>query len=73
MIMSHDAATGYGISEGGDSMSSDIRRWAKSQTQGLKGQLEAGARAFDLRPLLHSDGRIIFHHGLIPTARNITL
>ena len=31
----------------------------------LTAQLECGARAFDLRPSLESDGRLIMHHGAI--------
>jgi hypothetical protein len=55
-ILTHDAGSGYlpgGLVNG----------WTKTQSQGLAGQLECGARAFDARPLNDPDKGLIWHHG----------
>lgn len=64
MLMTHDAATGY-AKDGHCSIRTPLNNWAVTQTQGgfLK-QLECGARAFDLRPYVKSNGAAVFmHHG----------
>ena len=55
-ILTHDAGSGYlpgGLVNG----------WTKTQSNGLAGQLECGARAFDARPLNDPDKGLIWHHG----------
>lgn len=37
--------------------------WAKTQSTGLVGQLQCGARAFDYRPQCEDGGHIYAHHG----------
>ena len=60
MIMVHDAATTY--LEGG--VLHQINDWAKTQVDGgARGELDCGARAFDWRPSLESDGTVRMHHG----------
>ena len=59
MIAAHDAATSYlgpGL----------INQWAKTQPSGgISAMLDCGARFFDWRPKLKSDGSLIMHHGPI--------
>lgn len=58
MIMAHDAASGE-IDPDRDHVVMD---WTRTQSTGLVGQLDCGARSFDYRPYL--DGDILFaHHG----------
>ncbi|KAL7578094.1 hypothetical protein ACA910_015027 [Epithemia clementina (nom. ined.)] len=62
-VYSHDAATGYiqiGFSKTGLSS-----LYSKTQLGTLYEQLNNGARALDLRPLLLANGTTIFHHGAI--------
>ena len=60
MIMVHDAATTY--LEGG--ILHQVNDWAKTQADGgARGELECGARGFDWRPSLQSDGTMKMHHG----------
>lgn len=59
IVMSHDAATGY--LQGTDL----ITRWAKTQSTGMFGQLQCGARALDIRPLLLRNGTLVMHHGFV--------
>lgn len=60
MIMVHDAATTY--LEGG--ILHQVNDWAKTQTDGgARGELDCGARGFDWRPSLQSDGTMKMHHG----------
>jgi len=60
MIMVHDAATTY--LEGG--FFHQINNWAKTQPDGgTRGELNCGARAFDWRPSVQSDGTVKMHHG----------
>ena len=55
-VMTHDAGTGY--MNGGV-----VSWWAKTQSTGLGGQANCGARAFDIRPLVIGNGHpITFHH-----------
>ena len=62
MIMVHDAATSY--LEGG--ALHQINDWAKTQVDGgAQGELNCGARAFDWRPSLGSDGTVKMHHGSV--------
>ena len=56
--MSHDAASGE-ISPERDHVVMD---WTRTQSTGLKGQLDCGARAFDYRPYLLRD-TLYAHHG----------
>jgi hypothetical protein len=58
LIMSHDAATGEFM----PIRDAIIDAWAQTQTVGLGGQLECGARAFDYRPY-YKDGILFAHHG----------
>ena len=59
MIAAHDAATSYlkpGL----------VNQWAKTQSSGgISAMLNCGARFFDWRPKLKSDGSLIMHHGPI--------
>jgi len=60
MVMVHDAATSY--LEGG--LVHQINDWAKTQPDGgAQGELNCGARAFDWRPSVQSDGTVKMHHG----------
>lgn len=62
MIMAHDAATTY--LEGGTFH--PINKWTKTQPDGgLKALLDCGARSFDWRPKVNSDGTLIMHHGVV--------
>jgi hypothetical protein len=65
MIMAHDAATGY--LDGTDL----ITQWAKTQSTGLFGQLQCGARALDIRPLLLRNGTLVMHHGFVDVPRKL--
>lgn len=53
-LMAHDAATGYLDTSSWD----PVLRYAKTQSTGFTGQLECGARAFDLRPMV-VDGQLL--------------
>jgi hypothetical protein len=65
MIMAHDAATTY-LQSGGLHV---VNSWAKTQQDGgPSGMLGCGARAFDWRPTLLSNGTIIAHHGDVQVA-----
>ena len=59
MVAAHDAATSYlkpGL----------VNQWAKTQSSGgISAMLNCGARFFDWRPKLKSDGSLIMHHGPI--------
>ena len=58
MIMAHDAASGE-IDPDRDHVLMD---WTRTQSTGMVGQLDCGARSFDYRPYLEGD--ILFaHHG----------
>ena len=58
MIMAHDAASGE-IDPDRDHVVMD---WTRTQSTGLVGQLDCGARSFDYRPYLKGD--VLFaHHG----------
>eukprot|EP00656_Telonema_subtile_P050185 TRINITY_DN6435_c0_g1_i1.p1 TRINITY_DN6435_c0_g1~~TRINITY_DN6435_c0_g1_i1.p1 ORF type:complete len:339 (+),score=82.65 TRINITY_DN6435_c0_g1_i1:142-1158(+) len=62
MLMVHDAATTY--LKGG--LLHQVNNWAKTQPDGgAKGELNCGARAFDWRPALQSDGTMKMHHGSV--------
>ena len=67
-LLAHDAASGYL----GDSL---VDRWAKTQSGGLRQQLDCGIRAFDARPLKTADD-LVWHHGKVrisyPFARTLT-
>ena len=56
MIMAHDAASGY---LGGGL----INAWTKTQSAGMREQLDCGARVFDARPELDEDKGLVWHHG----------
>jgi hypothetical protein len=58
MIMAHDAASGE-IIEARDHVAVD---WARTQSVGLVGQLDCGARSFDYRPYLMGE-TVFAHHG----------
>jgi len=67
MIMAHDAATTY-LEDGGI-----INPWAKTQQSGgTTGMLNCGARAFDWRPSLQTDGSLIMHHSSILVKHNMS-
>ena len=67
MVMAHDAATSY--LKGG--FFHQINDWAKTQGDGgFTAMLNCGARAFDVRPKMTSDG-IHFHHGKIDISKNL--
>ena len=57
-VMAHDAASGYLPVDG-------VNRWVKTQRVGVVGQLECGARAFDMRPMLRGK-TLAWHHGDVP-------
>merc|ERR1711871_464905 len=60
MVMGHDAATTY--LTGG--LLHQINDWTKTQADGgPSGMLNCGARGFDWRPKLKSDGSVVMHHG----------
>ena len=46
-----------------------VNDWAITQSTGFSGQLECGARAFDVRPYQKDDGSIIMHHGDVKVGR----
>ena len=59
MIMAHDSATTY-LRSG---LLHPINRWGKTQPDGgLPGLLDCGARAFDWRPTLLTNGTLAMHH-----------
>eukprot|EP00946_MAST-07B_sp_MAST-7B-sp1_P002538 g2538.t1 len=61
MLMAHDAATTY-LKSG---LFHPVDTWAKTQPSGgLPQLLKCGARAFDWRPILLSNGTLAMHHGL---------
>ena len=55
LIGSHDAAS--------HNLGGLFKRWALTQTHGIKDQLEAGARYLDIRITCNSKGHFIVHHG----------
>jgi hypothetical protein len=58
MIMAHDAASGEIVEE----RDHVLMEWTRTQSTGLVGQLDCGARSFDYRPYLEKD--VLFaHHG----------
>lgn len=60
IIMAHDAATTY--LKGG--VLHQVNDWTKTQPDGgPSGLMDCGARAFDWRPSLTSEGSLIMHHG----------
>ena len=59
LIMSHDAASGEIIEE----RDHVVMDWTKTQSVGLVGQLDCGARAFDYRPYLDKHDVLYAHHG----------
>jgi hypothetical protein len=63
-LLSHNAATGY-IQR--NSLSKTGLSWwySKNQVGSVYQQLQDGARALDLRPLLLRNGTVIFQHGAI--------
>jgi hypothetical protein len=68
-LLSHDAATGY-MSRNMRSKSGLARRYTQTQVSGTSrtsfyDQLDDGARALDIRPLLLQNGTIVFQHGII--------
>jgi hypothetical protein len=66
-LLSHDAATGY-MSRTVRSKSGLARRYTQTQVTGRRtfyDQLDDGARALDIRPLLLQNGTIAFQHGII--------
>jgi hypothetical protein len=67
-LLSHDAATGY-MTRSMRSKSGLARRYTQTQVTGSRtsfyDQLDDGARALDLRPLLLQNGTIVFQHGII--------
>lgn len=65
IIMAHDAATGY--LEGTDF----ITQWAKTQSTDMVGQLQCGARALDVRPLLLRNGTLVMHHGFVDVPQKL--
>lgn len=63
MLMTHDAATGY-AKDGTCKTSVPVNNFAVTQPSGgFTKQLECGARAFDLRPYVKHDGKVVMHHG----------
>jgi hypothetical protein len=64
-LLSHDAATGY-MTRNVRSKSGLARRYTQTQvTSTFYDQLDDGARALDIRPLLLKNGTIVFQHGVI--------
>uniref|UniRef100_A0A7S4B8E3 Phosphatidylinositol-specific phospholipase C X domain-containing protein n=1 Tax=Chrysotila carterae TaxID=13221 RepID=A0A7S4B8E3_CHRCT len=57
-LMAHDAGSGY-LGEG------LVNAWTKTQSGGLRQQLDCGARAFDARPTMHPKYGLIWHHGIV--------
>lgn len=55
-LMAHDAGSGY------LDRTHVVADWTKTQSVGLAGQLQCGARAFDYRPY-YEDGTLFVHHG----------
>ena len=55
-IMAHDTASGYL----GDGL---VNSWTKTQSVGMKEQLNCGARVFDARPKLDDSKGLVWHHG----------
>lgn len=55
-LMAHDAGSGY------LNRSHVVADWTMTQSVGLAGQLECGARAFDYRPY-YEDSTLYVHHG----------
>jgi hypothetical protein len=67
-LMSHDAATGYMTSTSRTTKSQSnglARRYTQTVTGTFYEQLDNGARALDIRPLLLNNGTIVFQHGVI--------
>jgi len=68
MLMSHDAATGYLVSE-----DNPIYAWTRTQSASAKSftqQLECGVRAFDFRGHVDEANNLIFHHGGVAVERH---
>lgn len=65
MVMAHDAASGYLSTHFG--IKNEIYDWTKTQTfptlKNARDLLECGGRAFDWRPKLTKDNKLIAHHG----------
>eukprot|EP01013_Petalomonas_cantuscygni_P042227 TRINITY_DN75964_c0_g1_i1.p1 TRINITY_DN75964_c0_g1~~TRINITY_DN75964_c0_g1_i1.p1 ORF type:complete len:351 (-),score=57.26 TRINITY_DN75964_c0_g1_i1:241-1293(-) len=57
-LMAHDAATAYLTGD------NPIYLFTRTQTGNFTTLLDAGVRAFDMRPRLH-EGRVLMHHGAI--------
>jgi len=63
VIIAHDAATGE-LDQSRDGVIDKVEdAYTITQSVGLVKQLDCGARAFDYRPYLLSDGQVIAHHG----------
>ena len=63
-VMTHDSGTGY-LDD------APTGWWTKTQTVGLGGQAQCGARAFDLRPHVNADGTVVFHHGTVAVQKSL--
>jgi len=63
-LMSHDSATGY-IKARKKSKVGLVWPYAKNQVGNVYQQLDAGARALDLRVKLLTNGSLGFHHGVV--------
>ena len=62
-MFSHDAATGYLRAGQPNPWGQAITLYAKNQVGDAYQQLDDGARALDLRPMLLANGTMIYHHG----------
>lgn len=62
-LLSHDAATGYITRD--VSKSGLTRRYTQTVRGTFYDQLDSGARALDLRPLLLLNGTVVYQHGII--------
>ena len=65
MVLAHDAATTYmRPPPPAHLMDTLLFNWTRTQPAGGLGTLlDCGARAFDWRPYLSDDGRLVMHHG----------
>ena len=67
-VMSHDSATGY-LKKSSRLMSNGATNlYSKNQIGDVYQQLDDGARALDVRPLLLTNGTVVLHHGALPIA-----
>lgn len=69
MIMAHDAATGYLLSE-----LNPVYAWARTQhasSTAFTVQLDCGVRAFDMRGFVNKDGKFEFHHGTVEVDKDV--